>query len=480
MRVGFYQFSKKENSAKIPPSDSDKVQIINCTLKTNCTIMSPRIEVATGSESEAPTDYNYCWISEFKRGYFVRDWEYELGNIWVAHCEEDVLASWRAEIGNQTLYILRAANAYDLNVVDNMYPAKVTPAIVSTSNSFTEFASYNLIQGTFVVGVVNGSAAASGVTYYAMNWVELGNFRQYMLSNVKEWDSITDFSGDIAKAFIDPFQYIVSCMFFPIFSLESYGVADTVKFGFWETNVTAIRLTNLVYTAAPRHFQRPPRSAGTDRGNWVYIEPFASYQFYCEPWGLIPLDSGKASYQHGIWAQPILDLITGECALRISQGAAENVPEIGNNIGLIEVAKGQLGARVPISQILIQTPEISGLGSALGGAASLVTAALSAAFSGADIGNAVNSALTKTSTSGQASGFLANYMLGAGTASFIATYYTPVDESLEENGRPLCALRKPGQVGGYMIAMDGDVDAPATGEELAKIRAYLEGGFYYE
>ena len=35
-------------------------------------------------------------------------------------------------------------------------------------------------------------------------------------------------------------------------------------------------------------------------------------------------------------------------------------------------------------------------------------------------------------------------------------------------------------LGGYMIIQDGDVALNATSAEDAKVRAYLEGGFYYE
>ena len=59
-------------------------------------------------------------------------------------------------------------------------------------------------------------------------------------------------------------------------------------------------------------------------------------------------------------------------------------------------------------------------------------------------------------------------------------FYPVVDEDNARNGRPLCQVKKPSTLTGYMIAQRGDVDISGTLPEEEEIRRYLESGFFYE
>ena len=59
-------------------------------------------------------------------------------------------------------------------------------------------------------------------------------------------------------------------------------------------------------------------------------------------------------------------------------------------------------------------------------------------------------------------------------------FQLPVDDDISHHGRPLCQVRKPSALGGYMLIQDADISINGTSNELSKIRSYLEGGFYYE
>ena len=65
-------------------------------------------------------------------------------------------------------------------------------------------------------------------------------------------------------------------------------------------------------------------------------------------------------------------------------------------------------------------------------------------------------------------------------AALLATFSMVTDEDIQHRGRPLCELVKVSTLSGYMQAADGDILAPATKNELRAIKAYLEGGFFYE
>ena len=53
-------------------------------------------------------------------------------------------------------------------------------------------------------------------------------------------------------------------------------------------------------------------------------------------------------------------------------------------------------------------------------------------------------------------------------------------EDNDHHGRPLCQMRTPASLGGYMIVQDGDVPTAGTQSETAEIKSYLESGFFYE
>ena len=80
----------------------------------------------------------------------------------------------------------------------------------------------------------------------------------------------------------------------------------------------------------------------------------------------------------------------------------------------------------------------------------------------------------------QSTGSTGSFSRIHGDPAFYGQFFTIADEDLSHNGRPLCKVRTPSALGGFMMVLDGDVPAPATDQELSEIRSYLEGGFYWE
>ena len=205
LSVTLYTFSKRLNSTKNPPAEGGFT--VQAVLKDNTSIIRPELEVV-----ENVTAYNYAYIPSFSRYYFVQDVIWEKG-IWRIVLSEDVLATYKAVIGNTTAYILRCATFQDPTVTDLLYPA-----VTEIDTQKTEFTledgwveNPTVANGYYVVGIVNNLDSAYGaVAYYVMTGKEMADFRAYMLGDIQSWEQITDFSGDVAKAFIDPFQYVVS------------------------------------------------------------------------------------------------------------------------------------------------------------------------------------------------------------------------------------------------------------------------------
>ena len=68
----------------------------------------------------------------------------------------------------------------------------------------------------------------------------------------------------------------------------------------------------------------------------------------------------------------------------------------------------------------------------------------------------------------------------AGTWRIYSVFTAVPDDHPEDAGKPLCKVRKPSAIPGYILARHGDVPISGTAGEQAEIQAYLEGGFFYE
>lgn len=122
MRVHFYNVGKRENSTWVPP-DSSAVVTRTGALRSPSSISSPTLSVQYNDASGNPTNLNYCYVEEFNRYYFVKDWTFEEG-LWICSLECDVLASFKSKIIEEEFYILRSSATFDGSVIDNFYPAK--------------------------------------------------------------------------------------------------------------------------------------------------------------------------------------------------------------------------------------------------------------------------------------------------------------------------------------------------------------------
>ena len=120
MHITLYTFSKKNNSTKQPTGGKS----VNVRLKENTSVLNPVFILKDDN-----FHYNYCkWDNRF---YFVNDIVSVTNDISEYHCSVDALASWKADIGALSEYILRSAYASDGEIPDMLYPAKAHPTITN-------------------------------------------------------------------------------------------------------------------------------------------------------------------------------------------------------------------------------------------------------------------------------------------------------------------------------------------------------------
>ena len=128
MQIKFYKNSSEKN--KIGKSLSSELTL-NGNLRDECSITSPSILV----EANSLVDYNYCYIPEFKRYYFISDITSVRNNLWRVSLKCDVLESFKKDILNLSCIVDKQQNqSYSNNIDDGSY--------VNRADSFVEIANY--------------------------------------------------------------------------------------------------------------------------------------------------------------------------------------------------------------------------------------------------------------------------------------------------------------------------------------------------
>ena len=168
----YFEYSKKSNSTVLPTQQQSSVAVTeSCVLKDRSTILNPVLQFNFGSSMQSAVHgYNYAYIPQWKRYYYITNWLYDHG-LWVAYLSVDVLASWRTRILENGAYILRSDSNYDPDIVDTTYPAKYHTSTATEPNFVANTAvspfSATSSTGSYVLGIIAPNSI-TGVKYYAL------------------------------------------------------------------------------------------------------------------------------------------------------------------------------------------------------------------------------------------------------------------------------------------------------------------------
>ena len=112
MTIRLYKtFDQKEKLNKTLTNE----KTVTGTLKTKMSIIKPYILLHNSNINFA--DYNYCYIDDFDRYYFIDDIMIETNNLFELKLSEDVLMSFNADIKKMSVEITQAS-IYNNNKVD--------------------------------------------------------------------------------------------------------------------------------------------------------------------------------------------------------------------------------------------------------------------------------------------------------------------------------------------------------------------------
>ena len=235
MNVVLYSnFSKKENST-LQPSGSGTT--FDCKLKDATGVLSPQLEFHFASGN--PGSYNYARINTFGRYYFIREWTYDRG-VWIAQLEVDTLATWKSFIGVATLYVTRAASAWNNRVVDNLYPM-IEPCKMIGQMYQSPWTGNDLVVGAIGCANTLGAQARGAVNYYALDDVQTAFLCFYLMhlpevgTGASYIQQLETFLGNAlsesVKAQLDPIKYLTYAHRYPFNITQSYEMTSEIDIG---------------------------------------------------------------------------------------------------------------------------------------------------------------------------------------------------------------------------------------------------------
>lgn len=463
--VYLYSLAKDSNSTKQPTGTGTS---FSCNILTPADIVAPVIEISATDL----TGYNYAYVAEFHRYYFIEGISYNAG-IWQLSCKCDVLATYKTQIGAESLYILRASNSYDGNITDNFYPPTADYSYDVQTQDFNSVPG-DYASGYYVVNIA-GTSTTGNSTLYQMTPAQFRSLVTQLYAAIGGYN-LADVIPSVVKLFGgNPEKLVQSAMWFPFPFSNTLSVSD-VCIGNWapgnvpggvaiacEIIINPLEDLDLVTFTINKHPQ------ASSRGRYLNLAPYSNYTLFIPGAGAVNLDTSKLLNATGINIYRTMDAVTGQMLAwcRTTSTTTQLLCEL----------TGQWGVPIKLSGTNSGANILTGAVSTVGAAVVTGGASAVAAMAGAGIGTiagAISGATVSTGSGGSAVNIYQR------PVRLDTAFFRIAGDGNAKFGKPYCRMATPSSLSGFMIAQKGDVPIAGTSAEADQIRSILEGGFYYE
>lgn len=506
----FYRFSKKVNSTALPTGSGRTFEI---TLKGATSVTAPVIVLHAAAFS-----YNYCYIPDFGRYYFVSSTRILKNHLIEYTLAVDVLASYRSDILAARLYVLRSASSYNVKLPDPTWIHTTDFTESASTYAFPSFDNYGVYLASIVApNSTSGDSANPASVLYV---IPPGTFRQFLniMYDLTSADSPYQSLTDLEATYFNPFQYITSVRWYP-FSLGFFqsisGALEgaQIKYGWYNSGITA-NFLKIFGHRITRTIQIGTYTDWTDRdNNWT------RHVLYVPSCGLIDIDAAYTGKT--VTVDLDIDFNTGQTYCTISDGAGKILAQSSGIIGS-EVAINQIATELNIPQSIggavaagiqvaggavarggnaiketfVNFGKNFGAGAALGYSGQYMTqeersalieeasgsasAALSAgkeaaaAIADSALQTFMNPTVTRTGADGCRFTIMQNHDFILYTRKY--TRYNTATES--QTGGVCNEMKLLGSLSGYTVCANGVIEIAGLLEERNAITSLLEGGFF--
>lgn len=515
--VTLYKFNKRPNSTKVPNVAGT---VIPCVMKSISSVITPIIEISDPRGSTYIPLYNYAYIPDFERYYFIEDVRYDVG-VWTLFLRCDVLATYKDDVINSRQYVLRSSSDYNNDLVDTFYNTYIDEnnayeqgyasdypeeyVVGGTWDVKTNYFSGIISYGCFVVGVVG--TTLTGINYYLMTASVFRRFLQRGFQMVPS--DMTSIDTGIAQSLYNYLQYVTYCKWFPVMpsagNLARYTAVSAIPCGSQNVDIAvnpgsgvATECYHIDTNAVMeyREFITIPRHPSSGTYSYLNLSPYAQYSLYFQPFGCIPLDSTKIYGSDELRCTWFVDFCTGSVELQL----------FTDTDAMVYTESTQIGVTIPISSMIVDWKVGLGLSALtwlktkaedIAGDAPLTAFGnahrnmndVRAAIENAPeqnkslidtVMNTVSASLGQVATKGQAASFLSYQM---GRPYIFAFFMEQTAHDIARFGAPCCANRRLDNLSGFVLCANAMVDYSVghpTVDEQNAIISMLNSGVYLE
>ena len=494
MEILLFKFSKKSYSTKTP-NDSTGVTV-HVDVKQNvmggregfskdCFAVTPTFFVRSGLTPDKATCYNYC--KAFGRYYYIRNAMVDISNAITLFCEVDALATLRTEILNTNARVLYSTSHGSLQIDDKRNgPAANTEIDWEIEDLFPR----SVDGGTYILNVIgrhdvnaDPNSTPFSVSYLVDDIVIANAFADAMLdSNVLQ---------SLSRWWNNTQNFVVSFCWTPIeIPMSMAGSPCEIFVGDVGTGVLARPFSARYYSISNIPLTVPHRYSDY-RQSSKYVDYTLNIPF-C---GSMKLPVSLLKNETEIYITPILDLMTGDLAVRITNG----------NNAIIGLLAGNAYSELPLAvETGIGKNALGVVGAAAAAGAAVVTGGATLATA-AEAGTAV-AEVTRTAVGVAHLANAAQTMLGAiaheqtelcrggALSSAVGGLALPAIELVENahdsiyspnelkvlRGLPYGKIARIGDLSGYCQTEGAVIESDDYSEIIYIANKQMDAGFYVE
>lgn len=383
--------------------------------------------------------------------------------------------------------------------------------------------------GCYILGIYGPNP--SGVEYYVLTpqcFLDLvTRLMDFQITGSGLWQTATvEIPEAYAKALADPLQYIVSCRWCPVNPLNMQHMVVNLNLGYYKLTGSLNGIRSVAPAADMLHFSATMdllHHPQISRGTFLNASPYSTYHLTIQPWGEVDLDGSLLAGEEQLKLDWTVDWISGDALLKLTTAPSGrylgetktnffvSIPISQVTIDAQALVKGGLSVMQSAATVLghvfraaLDHPIMLGLGAAglTGGMLFDFASHLGDDPSASDLGNYISSQLqsgTLPSLANQAISGLSSWLPSTqphvksnGTpGSFLAygsqlipalhqNFWIIADEDNQHLGRPLCKVRKPSDLRGYLQCESPSITLWGTAEEAKQVNNFVQGGFFYE
>ena len=513
LTIYLYKFNKRVNSPA-RPSTPDKT-ITDVVIKDNCTVTAPVLTL-----DSVALNYNYCYIPEFGRYYWIQRVEIAYKNLYNFFLVVDALASWQNAIKAKTKYILRSADSsyYNLFIKDDTWVHSEKPTYSITD--IGSIADYPAVgDGEYIISVVNNDSSTTinpSSKCYMLHPSQL----KTLFTILYDLDNYANFNwDDLTATYFNPAQYITDVRWYPL-TATAISTENSVTLDVGWFNTASDLGTGVIVTPVTKYgvtetnsFTLPSASDWTD-----LCSDWTTYNLYVPGCGMVEID-------------PIFSGETITCSLYIDFNSGEVFAKgVTSGGSLVYQTNGMFGADVQMNQVSgnidfsrlgsnwATTAASLGLGVASTGAASAVSDTVSnyltstglsmaasyssveyastlnsmsqqylnsAINSGKEVASSIKNAITQTvlnpTVASKGSDGARYTIINHHNYLLFKRKFSHLNNDCIAASGALCHKNvKLENLTGYTVVANGNIECQATIEEKNAICQMLQGGFYAE